>query len=175
MNKNIQILTYSSSMFNPDERAIIDKVVESAITSGIITTFIHYDYENNFLPGALMKFHAGNREPDIRILHYDYNTLFIDKYIKYISTNTDDIKSGDGIPYFSISSTSPVLAGFIAILKSIDPSLTLNKCKQILRNTSYSTHFKGYATWDDVDIDNVANIGAAAEYVHQTMKTFGCN
>jgi hypothetical protein len=170
IHNKIDILTYSGSMFNTYEREIIDKAVETAITAGIITTFIHYDYKNNFYPGALMKFHEGNREPDIRILHYDYNTLFIDKYIKYISTNITELKSGENIPYLSISSTSPVLAGFIAILKCIDNTLTLNKCKEILKKTSYATHFKGYATWDDVDIDNVADIGASAKYVHQMVK-----
>lgn len=162
LNNGIQILTYSGSQFNSEERLLIDKAVDHAVKLGVIPTFTHYDNENNFFPGALMNFSAGNRAPDIRILHYDYNTLFLNRYEKYTRMNIKDIKSGDEIPYFSISSTSPVLAGFIAILKSIDNTLTLNKCKELLKGTSYSTHFKGYSLWDNVDIDNIADIGKAA-------------
>jgi len=70
------------------------------------------------------------REPDIRILHYDYNTLFSNQYEKYIFMDKNEIDNGDNIPYLSMSSTSPVLAGFIAIMKSIDNFLTLYDYKK---------------------------------------------
>lgn len=170
IENGIQILTYSSSAFNEKERLVIDEAVNKAVNSRIITTFIHYDNVNNFYPGPLFNFTVGNRKPDIRILHYNYNTLFLKKYEKFILTDIKDIKGGDDIPYFSISSLSPVLAGFIAILKSIDDSLTLAECKEVLVKTSYSTHFKGLAEWENTDINNVADIGKAARQIYNSAK-----
>lgn len=167
MENSIDILTFSHMAFNNEERLVIDKAIDLATSKGIITTFIHYPYEKNIYPRPLFRSGDEKREPDIRILHYDYNTLFINTYEKYISMNKMELKSGNDIPFFSISSTSPVLAGFIAIMKSIDKSLTADECKKILRQTSYSTHFTGYAAFDDVDIDNVADIGNAAKLVFQ--------
>jgi hypothetical protein len=168
IENSINILTYSGMRFNEKERIIIDKVIDNAVTSGIITTFIHYGYEKNIYPFALYKSGDEQREPDIRILHYDYNTLFINTYEKYISMGINEIASGNDIPYFSISSTSPVLAGFMAIMKSVDNSLTLNDYKKILKETSCSTNFTGYAKWDqNIDVDNVADIGKAAKFVYK--------
>ena len=167
IENGMDVLTYSGWQFNGDECPMIDNAVDSAVSKGIITTFIHYGYEKNIYPEWLVKSHE-LREPDIRILHYDYNTLFIKKYEKYISMDKTAIVRGDDLPYFSISSTSPVLAGFIAILKSIDDSLTLNDYKKILKETSYSTNFTGYAAFDNnIETDNVADIGKAAEFVYQ--------
>ena len=171
IENNIDILTYSSMRFNDEERLIIDNIVDSAVSKGIITTFIHYDYEKNIYPGALFKSGSDQREPDIRILHYDYNTMHITRYEKYISMNKEDIVSGDNVPYLSMSSTSPVLAGFIAIMKSINKYLTLNEYKKILKETSYTTNFTGYAKWDtNITADNVADIGIAAKFVYQNNK-----
>ena len=173
IENGIDILTYSHSRFNNDERAVIDKAVDKAYAKGVTTTFIHYDYEKNIFPGGLFKFREGVRDYDIRILHYDYNTLSVDKYEKYIAMNKTDIKSGDDVPYFSISSMSPVLAGFVAILKSVNRSLTADDCKKILKETSYSTHFTGYAPFDDVDIDNVADIGKATKLTYDGLLAGG--
>ena len=172
IDNGMDILTYSGSRFNDEERPIIDNIIDSAASKGVITTFIHYGCEKNIYPSALFK--SGDelwegREPDIRILHYDYNTLFINTYEKYISMNKADIASGNDIPYLSASSASPVLAGFIAILKSIDKSLTADECRKILKETSYSTRFTGYGRWDaGIEADNVADIGKAAEFVSRT-------
>ena len=166
IENSIDILTCSSSAFNDEERLSIDKAVDSAVENGIITTFIHYGYEKNIYPSGLLKSGDDKREPDIRILHYDYNTLFSNQYEKYISMNKADIKSGNDIPYYSISSTSPVLAGFIAIMKSIDNSLILSDYKKILKETSYSTYFTGYGSWENnIETNNVADIGKASEFV----------
>lgn len=44
--------------------------------------------------------------------------------------------------------------------------MTLHQCKDLLRSTSYSTHFNGSALWDNIDIDNAADIGKAASKVY---------
>ena len=168
VENEIDVLTYSSRRFNNEERTIIDKVIDTAVKNGIITTFIHYGCDKNIYPCALFKSGDEQREPDVRILHYDYNRLNINQYEKYISMDINDINSGNDIPYFSISSTSPVLAGFIAIMKSIDNSLTLNDYKKILKETSCSSNFTGYAKFDkNIVAHNVADIGKAVEFIYQ--------
>ena len=103
VENSIDILTYSHSPFNEEERFVIDAVIDQAVSKGIITTFIHYDYEKNIYPGSLTKFHTGKREPDIRILHYDYNTLLTGQYKKYV-----DMKK-EGIVYHITQYLQPLL------------------------------------------------------------------
>ena len=171
IENGMDILTFSGRKLNEEERPVIDKIVDSAASKGVITTFIHYGYEKNIYPASLPKTREELREPDIRILHYDYNTLLINTYEKYISMDKSEIKGSEMTPYLSVSSTSPVLAGFIAIMKSIDNSLTLDDYKKILKGTSYSTHFSGYAVYDsDIYADTVADIGKAAEFVWKNKK-----
>jgi hypothetical protein len=47
------------------------------------------------------------------------------------------------IPFLSISSTSPVSAGFVALLKSINNNLTPIDYKNILMETSKEMIYKG--------------------------------
>jgi len=163
MDNEIDVLTYSSSPIPEEYRGEFDAVVDQAVDRGIVTTFIHYDNENNLWPYGMFPFRRETREPDVNILHYDYNTLFIDQYKKWIETETPP-DSGNDIPYFSFSSTSPVTAGFVAILKSIDGSLTPRECKDILIQTSYSRHFRGIASFENGMCSRVADIGKAARH-----------
>ena len=63
-----------------------------------------------------------------------------------------------------------MLAGFIAIMKSIDNSLSVDGCKKILSETSYSASFTGYTAFDNnISVTGVADIGKAAEFVTQNL------
>jgi hypothetical protein len=78
------------------------------------------------------------REPDINILQYDYSIIPVDEYLK--------IEKGEKSwwqPFLSLSSTSPVLGGVVALMKSINPNLTAEQCKKILRDTSRPLEFEG--------------------------------
>lgn len=86
----------------------------------------------------------------MNIYHYDYNTLFLDKYCKYINRNKEDPILY--IPFLSISSTSPVSAGFVALLKSINNNLTPIDYKNILMETSKEMIYKGEECPRVVDI-----------------------
>ena len=76
----------------------------------------------------------------MNIYHYDYNTLFLDKYCKYINRNKENPILY--IPFLSISSTSPVSVGFVALLKSINNNLTPIDYKNILIETSKEMIYK---------------------------------
>jgi hypothetical protein len=134
----IGILTYSGAQFSDESAAALDVAVDRALTRGIITTFIHYDNPGNIKPDGFFTYSetdTGHRAPDINIFPYDYNTLLTSVYLRYTGLK-DTPQSGNDIPFFSISSTSVVTAGFVAILRSIDPSLSATVCKQLLVSTS---------------------------------------
>jgi len=84
-----------------------------------------------------------------------YYTIFYDRYIK----SGMNPKSGDEIPYFSISSMSIVTAGIIALMKELQPNLTPQECKNILQVTSKEIMFNGY------NINNVADANHAINYI----------
>jgi hypothetical protein len=167
IKKQIHILTYSNAPFNGEERKRANTAIEKAVKNGIITTFIHNDSDYNIWPYGCMSFsnQMFGRLPDLNIYQFDYNYLYLPQYEKYTKTieNGGEIHSGDDLPYFSFSSMSVVLAGFIAILKSIKPSLNSEDCKELLIRTSYEiTEFGDY--WYDLNpCEHVADIGKAAE------------
>ncbi len=167
IEKDIDVLTYSNAPFSEKNRPKIDEAVEKAINNGIVTTFIHYDSPNNLFPDGFFEYSDGNRDADVNILHYDYNHLFLNKYEKFIGFQGDysKIKSGDDVPYLSMSSTSPVLAGFVAILKSINPDLSPMEYKEILVKTSYQKEYYDWGFGRNTNIPHVADIGKAASYM----------
>ncbi|MDR1841367.1 MAG: S8/S53 family peptidase [Holophagales bacterium] len=166
IENNIDILTYSSGSFSKNNRPKIDKAVNKAVQHGIITTFIHYDNPNNLFPGGFSSFNEGNREADVNILHYDYNVIMQEKYEKFVGLKGDysQIKSGDDIPFLSLSSTSPVLAGFVAILKEINPDLSSADYKDILVKTSYQTEYYDWGWGRYWNAPRTVDIAKAAAY-----------
>ena len=162
IENGIDILTYSHMKLNAE---LTGEAISKAVQNGIITTFIHNENPDNIWCGGCMPYYGQgfSREPDINIYHYDYNHLFIEQYEKYKDEN---IKSGNDIPYFSFSSMSPVTGGFVAILKSIKPSLTPSECKKILMNTSYPINERIGEHWYDIDVcPRAADIGKAVKSI----------
>ncbi|MBD7913393.1 MULTISPECIES: S8 family serine peptidase [Clostridium] len=169
IENHIDILTYSQSPISDKNRKRFDDAVNKAVENNIVTTFIHYDNPNNIWPGQMVDpkyMEKGQREPDFSILQYDYNTLRIDTYDKYQKLKSN-IRSGDDIPYYSVSSTSPVTAGFIAILKSINNKLTTDEYRQILKKTVYKTTFTDPFTLKKAECSNVVDIGKAATFIKE--------
>ena len=173
IKNHIDVLTYSQSPISDKNRKRFDEAINRAVKHNIVTTFIHYDNPNNIWPGQIApseKQEEGKRKPDFSVLQYDYNTLLLDTYDKY-KKNKKDIKSGDDIPYFSISSTSPVTAGFIAILKGINNKLTPDEYRQILKKTSYETTFKSPFSGKEAKCKEVVDIGKAALYLKNNFSS----
>ena len=162
----IDILTYSHPAFTGDEKCRADILIGKAAQAGIATTFIHCDSPKNIWPYGCFPFKQSNnfnRTPDVNILHFDYNILRVDEYERYksIIAAGQRVQSGDDVPFFSFSSMSPVLGGFIALMKEIKRDLTADECRKILRETSYSVKVQG-ANWYDINpCENVVDIGKA--------------
>ncbi|UCG88551.1 MAG: S8/S53 family peptidase [Gemmatimonadota bacterium] len=146
---DLDVLTYSAARISTENRPRLDAAVDRALEHGIVTTFIHYPHPGNLLPTWLgPRSGDDEREPDVNILHYDYQLIFTERYLNWLERGSD---SGYR-PYLSISSTSPVTAGFVAMLKSVQPNLQPADYKQILMQTSRSLTFEGQHAPRVVDI-----------------------
>lgn len=172
VENKIDILTYSADTFNSViNRELVNTAVDNAVQKGIVTTFINNDAKNNIYPSCMFPLLSNgmSRAPDLNIFHYDYNTLIIDRYISSVIEKKEAV-NGDGIPYFSYSSTSPVTGGFVAILKSINNTLSPKEYKDILIKTSYSTNFYDWNFKQQFECSAVVDIEKAAKYIQKISK-----
>jgi len=146
---HLDVLTYSAERFSPAVRPRLDSAVSRALAAGIVTTFIHYPHPGNLLPTGLRP-RSGDDErvPDLNILHYDYQVVFTRRYGDWMRRGRDS----EYVPFLSISSTSPVTAAFVAMLKSVRPDLEPADVKRILMETSRPMTFEGNRAARVVDI-----------------------
>ena len=170
IENGIEILTYSHMAFSGTEKTRAHNVIERAVKAGLITTFIHCDSPYNIWPYACFPYIPEanfERTPDVNILHYDYNVLMPDVFNRYRSRLAagQPIQSGNDIPFFSFSSMSPVLAGFVALLKKCNKKLTAEECRQVMIETSYSIT-EHRPNWYSINpCQRVVDIGKAVEII----------
>ncbi len=146
---DLDVLTYSAGRFSAENRARLDAAVDKALAKGIVTTFIHYPHPGNLLPTWLGPVTGDDeREPDVNILQYDYSVVFTRQYADWMRRG----KASDYRPFLSISSTSPVTAGFVAMLRNVRPDLKPAELKRVLMETSRTTTFEGMTSPRTVDI-----------------------
>lgn len=138
---DLDALTYSDRTISPELRPRLDEAVSRAHRAGIVTTFIHYPHPGNLLPGWIGP-RSGDyeREPDLNIFHFDYTTVSPRRIQRWESGDKERI--GDH-PFLSLSSTSPVTAGMVALLRSLDPSLTHEDCRRLLQEASRPVTYQG--------------------------------
>ena len=146
---DLDVLTYSAAQFSEESRSKLDRAVERALEHGIVTTFIHYPHPRNLLP-TWMGGPSGDdeREADVNVLHYDYSVVFTQRYAEWLESGP---KSGYR-PFLSVSSTSPVTAGFVAMLRSVAPAMTPEQYKRVLVETSRPMDFEGHRSQRVVDV-----------------------
>lgn len=172
IQNKIHILTYSHSAFYGDNRTKANEAIKTAYDNGIITTFIHNDSIYNLWPYGCLEFFIKkdfSRLPDLNIYHFDYNVVFTKQYEEYMRKISigEKIKSGNDIPFFSFSSMSPVLAGFVAMIKELKPQYSFEQIKDLLLKTSYEITEKGEHWYDTNPCKNVVDIGKAIELLTQ--------
>lgn len=175
IENKIDVLTYSHAAFRDEYRSRAHTAVRRAVENGIVTTFIHNDSEYNIWPYGCMRYNVGgefSREPDLNILHFDYNSLFLSTYEQYNDALKagKEIRSGDMVPYFSFSSMSVVLGGFAALIKQLRPDFQSAQVKELLVRTSYRIDAKGRKWYDINSCQRVADIGKAVEELCQDQK-----
>lgn len=171
ISNNLDILSHSGGMIaDINRRSKLNELVNKAARNNIITTFIHCDSENNIWPYPFFNSNDMNsmrRNPDCRIFGYDYsqlNKMQLDGFKRSMMARMLP-DSGNNMPFFSVSSTAPVLAGFIAILKSINNKLSLAEYKEIFYQTGFTYNFDGFLPFEKGSYNSTINIGAAASYL----------
>lgn len=131
VDHDLDAITYSARAFSPEARRILDPAVDRAIDAGVVVVFIHYPHPRNVFPSWIGPMTGDDeREPDLNIFHYDYTVVFADRYSAFM--NGDDERARGYRPFLSLSSTAPVTAGFVAMLRSLDPTLTPARIREIL-------------------------------------------
>jgi hypothetical protein len=152
ITNRLDALTYSNQKFTPGLRVKLDEAVGRAVRAGIVVCFIHYPHADNLLPNGLFPRHPvdDEREPDVNVLHYDYTVVMADEYAKVMAGTPTPGRNYT--PFLSISSTSPVTAGFVALMRSVNPKLTPAECKSILMTTARPMTFEGQAAPRVVDV-----------------------
>lgn len=158
----ISVLTLSQGEISAQNRPRLDEAVNAAVADGITTCFIHYDNPNNLLPYPTTPYLGDyGRDPDINVFHYDYSGIRPIQIRRFMDLEMPP-ESGDDVPYFSVSSMSPVTAGFVAILKSVNPSLTPAECRQLLMDTSYQMDYTGIMEWENGISERTVDLYQAA-------------
>jgi subtilisin family serine protease len=141
IKNHLDVLTYSQPTIQGEDRKILDKALDRAHNAGIITTFIHIGHPDNILPSGLWNEKEDGRYPDINVLQYDYTVVKVNWNTKSSTENSTTSKFYS--PFLSISSTSPVVGGVVALMKSLRPNLSSKECQKILRETAYQLNYKG--------------------------------
>ncbi len=146
---HLDVLTYSANRFSPAVRPRLDSAVDRALAAGIVTTFIHYPHPGNLLPTWLgPRTGDDEREPDLNILQYDYQVVFPQRYAEWMRRGP----ASGYVPFLSVSSTSPVAAAFVALMRSARPGLPPADVKRILRETARPLTFEGKRAERAVDV-----------------------
>jgi hypothetical protein len=144
IENRLDVLTYSAEAFAPEHRPVIDQAIATAVGKGLTTVFINVDHPLNILPYTFFspKGEHYGREPDLRVFHLDYTLLNLESYGRFLRAHRQP-RSGDEMPYFSLSSTAVVVAAGVAMLKEVNPRLTPADCKAILVQTSKPYTYAG--------------------------------
>jgi hypothetical protein len=163
LGRQVNILTYSAEAFRPEIRKPIDEAIRRAIDRNVVTTFIHYPLPENLLPTGFFQDDRGEegRQPDLAVYPFDYNMLPVFVYEKYrrLVEAGGRPRTGDELPYLSVSSTSPVLAGIVAMMMEVKGGLPPAEYKRVLIATSRSAELRGRS------VDRVVDAQAAIEHL----------
>ena len=168
IENHIDILSYSDELIKDNiNKSILDKAVVKAHNNGILITFIHYDNKFNIKPTTIYE-ESEKESNNLTIYPYDYNVLLIKEFKKYGMGKADGkewVKT-----YYSESSMSKVMAGFLALLKERNPNLSPEDYKAILINTVQEKNIVEPNTMKKIKCKNVVNINEAIKYMDDNYK-----
>jgi hypothetical protein len=131
----LDVVTYCAGGLTEEARETLDPVLEKTVAAGVVVVFVDYPHPMNLLPGGFGT--SGPklaRSPDLNIFSYDCTTLFADTFVAL--TNSDDNGIQRYRPFLARPSTGSVTAGFVALLRSVDPEASPALIKDILVQTS---------------------------------------
>jgi len=140
VSHDLDAVTYSAGAFSKAGREVLDPAVTKAVENGVAVIFIHYPHPLNLFPSGIgPRSGDDERDPDVNIFHYDYSVVFTERYAAVMRG-----EDADGYrPFLSLSSTAPVTAGMVALMKALDPTLTPADCKRLLQEASHAFTYEG--------------------------------
>lgn len=143
IENGLDALTYCGEAFSPEARMILDPAVERAVEAGVAVVFVNYPHPLNLFPGGMPAEAEDkvSRAPDLNIYSYDCAVLLAGDKIAFMSGDDDGLEKN--LPVLNPTSPAPIAAGFVALMKSVDPELSPAKIKSILIDTSRPMSFDG--------------------------------
>ncbi len=142
VENGLDVVTYCGGDLSPEDREILDPAVEKAVRAGVVVVFAGYAHPSNLLPGSFGPVRAEDgRAPDLNIFSYDCTAVIADEIVAFMDVDDDVIRRRR--PFLSRSSVAPVAAGFVALVRSVDPEATPGEIKNLLMESSRPLEHKG--------------------------------
>jgi len=142
IENDLDVVTYCAGGLSEAAQKVLDPVVERTVKAGVVVVFLNYPHPMNLLAAGFgPRAEDGQRDPDLNIFSYDCTTILANQFVALMNPDDDGIQKYR--PFLARSSTGPVTAGFVALLRSVDPEASPAEIKRILRETSRPMVYRG--------------------------------
>lgn len=142
VENDLDVVTYCAGGFSEAARKALDSVVERTVEAGVVVVFVDFPHPLNLLPGGFGPTgQDGGRDPDLNIFSHDCTAVIADQLVALADPDDDGIQRNR--PFLAIPSAGPVTAGFVALVKSMDPNASPSDVKSILREASRPLNYQG--------------------------------
>ena len=135
VENGLDVVTYCDGVFSKAARERLDPVVERTVEAGVVVVFVGYPHPLNLLPGGFGPHPDSDlRDADLNIFSQDCTALIGDQVVSLVDPDDDGIRKNR--PFLGPTSRGSVTAGFVALVRSMDPESSPTEIKRILKETS---------------------------------------
>jgi hypothetical protein len=139
---DLDVVAFCGGDFPEADRRMLDRAVERTVKAGVVVVFVGYSHPLNLLPGGFgTPRNEGERAPDLHIFSPDCSALLAEEVLALIEADDDAIQRRR--PFLGRPNAGSITAGFVALLKSVDPSATPGEIKRALVETSRPMEYQG--------------------------------
>jgi hypothetical protein len=139
---DLDVVTYCGGDFPEADRENLDRAVERTVEAGVVVVFLGYSHPLNLLPGGFGSFRqAAERAPDLHIFSPDCSAMLTEEVVALIQADDDAIQRSR--PFLGRPNAGSVTAGFVALMRSVDPVATPWKIKRALVESSRPMEYQG--------------------------------
>jgi len=145
VEQGLDVVTYCAGVFSEAAQKVLDPVVERTVKAGVVVVFVDYSHPLNLLPGVFGPLaEDGLRDPDLNIFSYDCTDLLAGQFVALVDSDDDGIQKYR--PFLARPATGSVTAGFVALMRSVDPEASPAEIKRVLMETSRPVSYRGQIT-----------------------------